>query len=53
MVSFHASVKFGWIGKVPATADWMQEIEAAINCAVAFAFVLSPDSVAHRRLAHG
>ncbi len=44
-----------WEG-IPPTADWMQEIGAAINEAEAFAFVVSPDSIASpvclRELAH-
>lgn len=34
-----------WEG-IPPTADWMQQIEAAIDAAEAVAFVLSPDSLA-------
>lgn len=33
-----------WEG-IPPTADWMQEIHAAIDAAEAVAFVLSPDSI--------
>jgi len=44
-----------WEG-IPPTADWMREIEAAIDGAQAFAFVLSPDSLASavcaREVAH-
>ena len=36
-----------WEG-IPPTAEWMQEIRAAIDAAQAFAFVLSPDSLASR-----
>lgn len=36
-----------WEG-IPPTAEWMQEIRAAIDAAHAFAFVLSPDSLASR-----
>lgn len=34
-----------WEG-IPPTADWMKQIEAAIDAAEAFAFVLSPESLA-------
>ncbi len=44
-----------WEG-IPPTAEWMAEIEAAIDVAEAFVFVLSPDSVTsaicERELAH-
>lgn len=44
-----------WEG-IPPTAEWMVEIEAAIDAAEAFVFVLSPDSAAsavcRRELAH-
>lgn len=44
-----------WEG-IPPSADWMREVEAAIDAAEAFVFVLSPDSVAspvcQRELAH-
>lgn len=36
-----------WEGIVPS-ADWMEEIHAAIDRADAFVFVISPDSVASR-----
>ena len=36
-----------WEG-IPPTAEWMQEIRGAIDAAQAFAFVLSPDSLASR-----
>ena len=36
-----------WDG-IPPTAEWMHEIRAAIDAAQAFAFVLSPDSLASR-----
>jgi WD40 repeat protein len=40
-----------WEG-IPPSADWMREIEAAIDSAEAFAFVLSPDSAASTVCAH-
>src|SRR5712691_10046962 len=33
---------------IPPTADWMSEIHAGIEAADAFAFVVSPDSVASK-----
>lgn len=44
-----------WEG-IPPSADWMREIEAAIDAAEAFVFILSPDAAAspvcQRELAH-
>ena len=44
-----------WEG-IPPSADWMREIEAAIDAAEAFVFMLSPDAAAsavcQRELAH-
>jgi WD40 repeat protein len=36
-----------WEG-IPPTAEWMREIRGAVDAAQAFAFVLSPDSLASR-----